>query len=475
MSRAIITESLLTGIADAIRDKLGGSDTYTPSDMADAIYDISGGGGSMQSKTISPSESQVTVRPDSGYSGLSSVTVNAIGSDYVGSGITRRSSSDLTASGETVTAPAGYYGQSASMSVAIGSAATPATSITANPTITVDASGLVTATVSGSESVAPTVSAGYVSSGTAGAVSVSGSSTSQLSTQSAATITPSTSQQTAVAAGKYTTGNVVVSAMPSGTAGTPTVAKSISGHTATVTPSVTNATGYITGGTLTGSSVTVTSSELVSGNLAITSNGTGIDVTDYETVSVDVPTVTPTGTISITANGTYNVESYASAEVDVPSGGTSNLAEGTFTGSTTGAVMDIDLGYTGNGYPIAVVIFPDEGMQGDTDYYNTVQRYAIGFWSMSKNYQGQTPTYTTSGSANLGVVSTRYKSSASSATSFSLSGSNGTNIYSSSAPSANVSTAARLRNNTTLRVFIASTSYGFMAGITYRYIVVYSE
>ncbi len=61
-----------------------------------------------------------------------------------------------------------------------GSATTPATTITANPTISVSSGGLITASVSASQSVTPTVSAGYVSSGTAGTVSVSGSNTSQL-------------------------------------------------------------------------------------------------------------------------------------------------------------------------------------------------------------------------------------------------------------------------------------------------------
>ena len=42
------------------------------------------------------------------------VTVNAIPSNYVGSGITQRTSSDLTASNLTVTAPSGYYASNAS-------------------------------------------------------------------------------------------------------------------------------------------------------------------------------------------------------------------------------------------------------------------------------------------------------------------------------------------------------------------------
>lgn len=102
------------------------------------------------------------------------------GTDITGS-IASKTSSDLTASGDTVTAPAGYYASSASKSVSSGSAATPATTITANPSISVSSGGLITASVSASQSVTPTVSAGYVSSGTAGTVSVSGSATQQLS------------------------------------------------------------------------------------------------------------------------------------------------------------------------------------------------------------------------------------------------------------------------------------------------------
>lgn len=336
----------------------------------------------LQTKSVSytPTESQqtATVTPDTGYDGLDEVdiTVGAIASDYVASGITRRSSSDLTVSGGTVTAPAGYYQASASKSVAAmtlpkdpsttssgtskatidrsastrylniptgynstaqyytisavpnGSATTPATTITANPGISVNASGLITATASASQSVTPTVSAGYVSSGTAGTIAVSGSNTSQLSTQAGTTITPTESQQTAVAAGKYTTGAVNVAAISStyvgsgidrndstdlnvvgatvqvpngyyeenasatvasGSAGTPTATKgTVSNHSVSVTPSVTNTTGYITGGTKTGTAVSVSASELVSGSKSITSNGTGIDVTNYATVDVNV-------------------------------------------------------------------------------------------------------------------------------------------------------------------------------------------
>ena len=103
------------------------------------------------------------------------------------------------------------------------------------------------------------------------------------------TVTPTTSAQTIGGANHMMEGAVTVAAMPSGTAGTPTATKgSVSNHSVSVTPSVTNTTGYITGGTKTGTAVSVSASELVSGNKAITANGSNIDVTDYATVSVNV-------------------------------------------------------------------------------------------------------------------------------------------------------------------------------------------
>lgn len=135
---------------------------------------------------------------------LNNVTAYANGVKVTGS-IESKSSSDLTASGATVTVPAGNYATQATKSVASGSATAPASISGTSASVS---TGTNTLTLSKTVSVTPSVSAGYVASGTAGNSSVS--LTASVTTKAAATITPGTSNQT-IASGTYLTGTQTIS------------------------------------------------------------------------------------------------------------------------------------------------------------------------------------------------------------------------------------------------------------------------
>lgn len=138
--------ALFAAIADAIRNKTGTSAAIIADNFPSVISNIVTP--ILQSKTVSPSTSSQTIKPDTGYNGLSEVTVNAISS-----------------------------------------------AAQATPNISVSSGGLITASA--------TQTAGYVAAGTK-------SATKQMTVQGAKTVTPGTSEQTAVASGVYTTGAVKV-------------------------------------------------------------------------------------------------------------------------------------------------------------------------------------------------------------------------------------------------------------------------
>lgn len=141
---------------------------------------------------------------DSNSKLLSGVTAyGGNGTKYTGT-IATKTSSDLTVSGATVTAPAGYYATNATKTVASGSATAPASISGTSASVS---TGTNTITLSKTVSVTPSVTAGYVSSGTAGNSNVS--LTASVTTKAAATITPTTSNQE-IAAGTYLTGKQTI-------------------------------------------------------------------------------------------------------------------------------------------------------------------------------------------------------------------------------------------------------------------------
>lgn len=127
------------------------------------------------------------------------------------------------------------------------------------------------------------------------------------------TVTPTTSEQTAVAANKWTKGAIKVGPIP---------------------PE------YI----------------VPTGTKSISANGTGIDVKAYEKVDVAVPGVVPSGTLAIATNGSHDVTNYATASVAVPA---SAVDTGTKSITANGNGQDVV------GYAAVNVNVPNSYAAGD--------------------------------------------------------------------------------------------------------------
>lgn len=89
------------------------------------IQDVSRPSPTLQTKSVTPSETAQAITPDQNYDALSRVDVGAIPGNYVGSQIPRKDSTDLSVDDDTVSGPAGYYPQAVSKSVASGTEGTP--------------------------------------------------------------------------------------------------------------------------------------------------------------------------------------------------------------------------------------------------------------------------------------------------------------------------------------------------------------
>ena len=191
------------------------------------------------------------------------------------------------------------------------------------------------------------------------------------------------------------------------------------------------------------------------------------DVTDTTAVASDVAT----GKYFYTAAGVRTQGTNSGG-----GGGASNFVTGTFTTPSSAGASTLTIPYTGSGYPIACSVVVEGGAYvSGTDWYSSMQRYAVGQWTMTKSVFSSSPTFTTSGSQNQGVITAIYKNSTSSSTSYTRTSAMNTNTFSSSNATNAAATCVRFKSKTSISYYTNTSSYGLLPDTTYRYFIVYSE
>lgn len=231
---------------------------------------------------------------------------------------------------------------------------------------------------------------------------------------------------------------------------------------------------------------TVTAGDMLSGVTALKNDGTDItgniaamtlpSASSSTSSGTSKATITPTSSaqyLNIPAGYLGTAQYYTIAAA---SGGASNVVTGTFKGTTTGAAMDVNIPYTGTGYPIALAIYPKDGYQSGSPAQDLLQRYAAMHFTGVKR-ETTAPTYATTGSQNQFVVYSTYKSSSSTAATLQAGASTNKIILTGSSVSspANGYSSVSFKDSKTMSVFIAAASYGFAANIEYTYYVIYSS
>ena len=423
------------------------------------LTDVSRAAPTIQSLSITPSESAQTFNA-AGVDGYKPVSVSAVSSTYVGSGIARKSSTDLTVSGATVTAPAGYYAEAASKSVTTmtlptSTAASATSGYTSKATVgrstsdqyiniapgynsaggyykisavpngslsysdwtETESNGILTMTIGKS------FTAGYLSS----APDVKRTFTDIVDT----TITPSTTQQVV----SRLTGNsfikkVTVEAMPSGSATAPA---SISGTAATVstgtntltltktvsvTPSVT--AGYVSSGTAGNSSVSLTASVTTQAAKTVTpteSEQTAVAANVYTIGIVKVGAISPTyigseipvdsdlivnGNTVTVPSGYYSTEMTGQVTaMTLPTSASSSATSGytskaTISRSTSDQYINIPPGYNSTGGYYKINAVANGSATGPTSLSGSSATITTGTNTLTLTKTGVTTTPTVS-------------------------------------------------------------------------------
>lgn len=203
----------------------------------------------------------------------------------------------------------------------------------------------------------------------------------------------------------------------------------------------------------------------------IPKNGGGTARFDDASVTTATAADVASGKVFLAADGTITSGTASGG------GGASNFVTGTFTTQSSAGVKTISIPYTGSGYPIAAAVVVEDGAYNSavSTWYSSMQRYAVGQWTMTKSVFTSSPNYTTSGTQNQGVTTAIYKNSTSSSTSYTRTSGMNTNVFSSSNATNAALTCVRFKSSTSMTVYINTSSYGLLPGLAYRYFIVYSS
>lgn len=322
LQQPTIAVNKMTGVVTVSMHQPAGY-VYDSYQSAEQVLDI------QSARTVTPTESVQTAVEQHRWT-IGEVKVDAIPSDYVGSAIPRRDGQSITVANNVVTVPNGYYANQQTKSIHEIELTAPTVSIDAN-------TGLVTVVEDASSLegyLFPTIK----------------SNTLQLPTQVGKIITPIEAEQTAVAAHYWTLGAVKVAAIPSDYVGSgvaqitlaaPTVA--IDNSTGLITATEVMGSGYLTGATKTGTKqLTTRAGATITPS---TSEQTAVAAYRWTTGAVKVAAIpsqyiVPSGTLTITEEGTFDVTHYASALINM---GVIPITKGG-TGATTAAGALSNLG-----------------------------------------------------------------------------------------------------------------------------------
>lgn len=160
---------------------------------------------------------------------------------------------------------------------------------------------------------------------------------------------------------------------------------------------------------------------------------------------------------------------------DTPSG-VSNVVVGTFTTPSSGGIARVQIPYSGNGYPIALLVFPSSSTGG---HWSSAALNEYFIYSAIKAYPGTPSTFSGSNDAQNGAINSWTYRNNTNPDYGPVSGSGNNKSYFDSSTEAVdwAGVVVRMTSKTTLTAATKTSSsrYGLLANTEHTYVILYSE